>query len=62
MNVSEAHIEELLRLWHDGAWPDCGLEDLIREATGWTHHDYDRWVRTGSMPNQPIIRGPIGGP
>lgn len=50
IRVSQELLENLVALWHDGAWPNCELPDVICEATGWTHVQYDHWVVTGDAP------------
>jgi hypothetical protein len=51
--VTRHTLDDLVELWHDGAWPGLELEELIREATNWSHNDYDRWAATGASPDEP---------
>lgn len=56
-HVNNDVLDDLVELWHEDAWPELELEDIIREATGWSHHNYDRWVATGRMPDEPLPNG-----
>jgi hypothetical protein len=48
--ASHETLDDLVDLWHEGTWPDLELEEVIREATGWSHLTYDRWAATGYTP------------
>lgn len=50
--VSHGTLDELVELWHEDFWPGLELEDVIREATNWTHADFDHWVVTGATPGE----------
>jgi hypothetical protein len=43
---TEAEVDALIDLWHDGADPDQALHDFL----GWTPGEYGHWVRTGHIP------------
>lgn len=55
MKLTNEQLDDLVELWHDGAWPDCELEDVIRDRTGWNHYQYDRWVATGAQPGERLL-------
>lgn len=42
-------LEDLTERWHKGAWPEIGLEQVIKDATGWDDAQYGEWVRSGRM-------------
>lgn len=46
---SAEDLEDLTDRWHDGAWPEISLEQVIRDATGWTKEQVDVWAATGRM-------------
>lgn len=46
---SNEDLDDLTERWHQGAWPNIELEQVIRDATGWDEAQYGEWVRSGRM-------------
>jgi hypothetical protein len=49
MNSVDAALDDLVDAWHRGGWPECSLEDLIRERTGWSHLEFADWTVRGRV-------------
>jgi hypothetical protein len=51
IEITEEFVDDLVSEWHDNiANFTVTLKEFIMSNTGFSDHEYEVWVRTGSVP------------
>lgn len=48
---TEEEVDDLVEQWHNDNFIVYSLQDFIMYETKFTQEEYDKWAKTGDIPN-----------